>query len=204
MIGRKEGFSLIELIMTIIILSLSMMVIIPFFTGVTRSVDPMIRERAIALGQSMMDEILAKKWDNNTPLGGGAVATSTETPGPLRNTLAVTGSATAPASLTFEAGDGETAQRTTWDDVDDYHYLNHGGGNYENGTFTDQDGNAVAGNWSGFKRWVEVDYIASDSPVINQSSPASSPVTTDSKRIVVIVETPTGERLTFVSISCNI
>ncbi|OGQ94085.1 MAG: hypothetical protein A2521_05450 [Deltaproteobacteria bacterium RIFOXYD12_FULL_57_12] len=190
------GFSLLELIMTIIILGLSLLVLVPFFTSITRSPDPMIRQQAVALGQALMDEILAKKWDQNTPLGGG----------PLNTTESSRVAANGPVSNAIGLDGEATTDRTGWNDVDDYAYINFGGGAFENGNFIDQAG--VAFTLPGFKRWVEVDYIASNSATITATVPASAGKflagATDSKRIVVTVETPKGERFVFVAVVCNI
>ena len=69
-----QGFTLIEIIMTILILGMVSLILIPYFGAITSSPSPVIRQRAISLAQSMMDEILAKRWDENTPVGGGQQA----------------------------------------------------------------------------------------------------------------------------------
>ncbi|MCF6291402.1 MAG: type II secretion system GspH family protein [Desulfobacterales bacterium] len=209
---EDRGFTLIELVMTIVILGFSSLIIVPFFQAITSSPDPMIRQRSIALGQAMMDEILAKRWDENTPIGGGPVCTATESGtgrGNATYTLDCATETTRIASaIGLDIADGDAAaDRTTWDDVDDYNYLNFAGGNYEDGTFTDQAGATVS--FPGFKRWVEIDYIASSTAVtdITRTTPASSGQgsadSTDSKRIVVQVQSPTGQVYTFVAVSCN-
>ncbi|MBU0485848.1 MAG: type II secretion system GspH family protein [Proteobacteria bacterium] len=178
------GFSLLELIITIVILGFSSLVLIPFFNAITRSPDPMIRQRAISLGQGLMDEILAKKWDENTPLGGGAIATSESTRG-----LAI------PASAIGAEG-GET--RIDYDDVDDYHNLT------ETNDFRDQNNTLFILN--GYGRTAKIEYIASNATPITTTAPTgalTAASATDSKRIVVTVTAPNQEQFSFVSVVCN-
>lgn len=177
------GFTLIEIIMTILILGLSSLILVPYFGAIISSPDPVLRERAVALGQSMMDEILAKKWDENTPIGGGPIRTSLESDRGIP----------APASgLGTDAL--ETAVRNTWDDVDDYNGLS------ETNTFSDR--NNVSFTLTGYSRSVQVDYISSAAPTIDQSTgPAAN--STDTKRIIVTVTAPNNETFTLVAVSCN-
>lgn len=199
---KKNGFTLIELIITIIIMSFAAVIIIPYLTAVTHAPDPVLREKAIALGQAMMDEILAKRWDENSPNGGGPIVTG-ET---LVTTRGTDGSrnATAAGSLGPETGapDNENAtadDRTSWDDIDDYHGVNEPIG----GFFYDQNGNQLPGSWTSFTRTVSVDYIASSSNPISATNPGSAGASTDSKRIVVTVTSPLGETFELVAVSCN-
>lgn len=213
---KAAGFTLVELVLTIVILGFSVMILIPFFSSITHSPDPVLREKAIALGQAMMDEIIAKKWDENTPVGGGPVVTG-ETPVALgticipdpysctgnrlycfvcRNPGYIPGTASAVSLDT-----GETAganNRPLWDDVDDY----NGVSEPLTGSFYDQDGATLPGDLAGFTRSVEVDYIASNATPID-SSTLTTGTATDTKRIIVTVTSPLGETFSLVAVSCN-
>lgn len=209
---KTSGFTLIELIITIIIMGFAALIIIPYFSAVSHSPDPVLREKAIALGQAMMDEILAKKWDENSPNGGGPICTTNES-GTGRGNGSYTLDCTFPPSLDPQATipaslglDGETANandRTLWNDIDDYTFLNQGDGRYEQDNFWAQDGILSAFSMPGFSRWVEVDYIASSSATITTTNPGSAAASTDSKRIVVTVQSPLGETFQLVAVSCN-
>ncbi len=186
-----QGFTLMELVMTIVILGFTSVILIPFFTSITHSTDPLIRQRAIALGQSIMDEILSKKWDEETPTGGAPICTKESN-----------GSRPSISNCSHSAGDIDreeaTTDRSTWDDVDDYDSYS------ETDTFTEQDGDTFT--LSGFTRSVAVTYIPSDSSPIEATNPAgttNSANSTDTKRIVVTVNSPLGETLTFVAVLCN-
>jgi len=99
----ESGFSLIESILTIVIISISLVVLVSAWrTAATRSGDPFWHAKAAYLGQAYTEEILTKRFDENTPVGGLPACTT----------------ATCSAVLGPE---GET--RNQYDDVDDYHGL---------------------------------------------------------------------------------
>lgn len=192
---KQSGFTLIELIITIVIMGFAAMIITPYLTAITHGPDPVLREKALALAQAMMDEVLTKRWDDNTANGGGPIITS-ETLVGSRGTSAITPSATTPAGLGPETGE----TRAVFDDVDDYHGLLEPDGL---GVFRDQNGTTLAGTWAGFRRTVTVHYIASATATINATQPLSSGLSTDSKRIVVTVTSPLGETFELVAVTCN-
>lgn len=182
-----QGFTLIEIVITIVILGAVAGIMVPFLNAITHSPDPVIRERAISLGQAMMDEIMAKRWDENTPMGGGPLNTDES----ARGTIA----ATPVANLGVDAGEN----RTTYDDVDDYRSMPP-----EIGNFTDQNGAPFV--LTGYTRSVAVRYIASATNPIEQNSPdppALTPIT-DTKLVVITVTSPLGEVFNFVAVACNI
>lgn len=194
-VNGRAGFTLIEIILTIIILGSLSLILIPFYQAIVHSPDPMIRERAVALGQAMMDEILSKRWDENSPVGGLPICTDESPNTTVRPSLvdACITSASDPATL---GPDGE-ALRTTYDDVDDYTDID------EDGSFTDQSGATVS--LPGYKRQVTVEYIPSaNNDTISHDQPAASATPTDSKRIVVTITTPQQEVFYFVSVVCNL
>lgn len=206
---KMSGFTLIELIITIIIMSFAAVIILPYFAAVTHSPDPVLREKAIALGQAMMDEILSKRWDENTPNGGGPICTSESvnsgTRPSIQSTCSFPGTGPIPSDIGREAGEGPGAnQRAQWDDIDDYHGLIEPLGV----PFYDQTGALpIPGTWTGFQRRVTVDYIPSKTADIDTSLAISAGSlatdATDSKRIIVTVTSPLGETFNLVAISCN-
>jgi MSHA pilin protein MshD len=203
---KNTGFTLIELIITIIIMSFAAIIIIPYLSAVTHSPDPVLREKAIALGQAMMDEILAKKWDENSPNGGGPICTSESTDSTARPSISVTcdfalTTGTLASAIGREAGELPGAnQRAQWDDIDDYFDLSEAG----TGNIFDQNGDTVPGTWTGFTRTVSVSYVTINNPtIIDATTPAGSASTTDTKRIIVTVTSPLGETFQFVGVSCN-
>lgn len=189
---QQPGFTLIEIIMTILLLSFTAMIIIPIVQAMLTVTTPVQRQQAVSLGQGLLDEILSKRWDENSPAGGAPICTS-ETSVNSR----AAGSWPLDCTITASAISAEGETRVVFDDVDDYN------GFTETDTFTDQTGvNAVA--LPGFSRTVTVTYIDSNASPITATTPGSSvAATTDTKRIVVTVTTPTGEILDFVALVCN-
>jgi MSHA pilin protein MshD len=147
----QRGFTLIELVIAIVILGFVSLILIPFVTSVTHSPDPVIRQKAVALGQAMMDEIAAKKWDENTPNGGGPICSgeSGTGRGASAYTLACPELVKNASAIGAEIGES----RATYDDVDDYDGLT------ASGNFFDQSGSAFS--LPGYSRSVRVTYIAS-------------------------------------------
>ena len=104
---RQKGTTLIELVMTIVIISVAIAGVVGAFSLIAgRSADPLNQTRAVALSQLYMDEILAKQFADKSPVGGGAVS-GIETD-----------------CLEADIGvDGES--RSTFNDVDDYDILDN-------------------------------------------------------------------------------
>ncbi|MFZ5774326.1 MAG: type II secretion system protein [Thermodesulfobacteriota bacterium] len=190
---NTRGYTLIELVLTLVLLGAIATVLLPFFNAITHGADPELRARAVSLGQAMMDEILCKRWDEMSPVGGRPICTAESNSQATRPALvdACLTAATPLGSVGPEAGEA----RTTFDDVDDYNGLN------EADTFTDQNGNAFA--MAGYTRVVAVQYIASNSNPIDQDTP-SAPGTTDTKLIIVTVTSPLGETFRLIGVSCNL
>jgi len=103
----QKGVTLIELVICIVILSISMVAVMKSFSvSIGHSADPMWRNKTLKLAQLYLDEILAQKYDDATPIGGS----------PPVSTPVCTG-------LGSESGE----VRETYDDVDDYHGLTFNG-----------------------------------------------------------------------------
>lgn len=90
-----------ELVITIVIISVAIAGVVGAFSLIAgRSADPLNQTRAVELAQLYMDEILTKKYDENTPEGGQPKYNGACNIGP----------------------DG-TEDRSTYNDVDDYNGL---------------------------------------------------------------------------------
>ena len=96
----SKGATLIELIITIVIMSIAMAAMLSAFSSsMSRSADPMWRNKSLKLAYLYLDEILSKNYDESTPVGGIPASTSIDC-----NNL----------------GDEGAETRSTYDDVDDY------------------------------------------------------------------------------------
>lgn len=68
---HQRGVTLIETIVFIVVVSIGLGALLMVFNhSVVKSVDPVIRVKALEKGQALMDEILARKFAENSPTGG--------------------------------------------------------------------------------------------------------------------------------------
>lgn len=67
----KRGFTLIETIVFLVVVSIGMLVLLRVFSqSLNQSVDPVMRLKSVEKAQALMDDILARKFAENTPTGG--------------------------------------------------------------------------------------------------------------------------------------
>lgn len=110
LMGRHSmGFSLIELVVGMLVISIAIVMMTSmFFPQADRSVESLHRMRSAELAHSVMNEIWGKRYDQQTNPNGGVPACNTGTP-------------LVPCSSTL-GPDGEV--RDSYNDVDDYNGLN--------------------------------------------------------------------------------
>jgi MSHA pilin protein MshD len=78
--SNTKGFSLIEIIVFIVVFVIGVMgLMILFYNIMGKTSDPTIRLKGIQTAQAVMDKILARKWDELTPNGGGIISVSNST-----------------------------------------------------------------------------------------------------------------------------
>ena len=98
---KHKGFTLVELVVAIVITAIALTFLTSiFFANPGRSIEPLLQIRATEFGRAMMEEILSKNFDENTPVGGQPPCASCT------------------ALADFGSDAGET--RVSFDDVDDY------------------------------------------------------------------------------------
>ena len=103
----RSGFSLIEIIMIIVVVSIAIPALLILVGGEAgRGVEPELRITATNVAQQLMDEIMTKCWDENVVSGSTCTGTMT--------TYSDLGYD--PASVPAEV----LNDLTTYDDVDDY------------------------------------------------------------------------------------
>lgn len=77
---RQHGLSLVELIVFIVVVSIAGTIFFKSYNYSARhNADPLIHVRALEAAQSKLDEILALKYDAQTPTGGVPACNSTDT-----------------------------------------------------------------------------------------------------------------------------
>jgi MSHA pilin protein MshD len=132
---RMRGFSLLETVIFIVVVAVGLSGILGLFVQNTQnSVDPYLRERAVAVALAYMDEIMGKRFDENTPVGGGCVETGSTSCTAYCNLLTdqvcvrskcrlqTAGNCLPRANVSGIAT--EEGSRNAFDDVDDYANLN--------------------------------------------------------------------------------
>lgn len=98
----NQGFTLIEIIVGIVISAVSLTMLYSLiYPQIVHSVEPMLQVRAAELGQAIVEEILAKPYDEQSPTGGVPPCSP----------------CTAAADFGTDSGEGTRAE---FDDVDDF------------------------------------------------------------------------------------
>jgi len=167
--NKMQGFTLIELVIGMVILSISFSLITSLILPLgEKSAKQVHQVRASELGQSMMNEILARAFDENSDMTGGLIRCSeAET------------SCTSAGNLGADAGENS---RADFNDVDDYNAFNFS-------TETNALGDSYADLYPGFSVRVNVCYS-------NFSNSCSASVQL-AKLITIIVTTPQNFDFTF-------
>lgn len=126
----QYGFTLIELTIGIAVLSVALLVMTgSLFPQAQRSADPWLQVRSAELASSMMNEILARKFDENSyVLGDFRCGESDGT----FTAPACVASGLLPANCSSISNysyreEGQNALRDSFDDVDDFHCLTFAG-----------------------------------------------------------------------------
>ena len=172
--GRQKGrgFTIVELVATIVILGISLASITGVISlGIGNSADTLMEARAIALGHSYLDEIMARRFDERSDASGLD---------PCYGLPPGADTCTAVANL---GPDGGETSRDRYDDVDDYDGLAEGDGY---APIKDAEG-TVRANYDSFTVQVAVRYAGNDA-VIGLTQ-------TDAKLVTVTVSfrgLPTG------------
>jgi len=172
-IARQCGFTLIELVVTMLILSIAALgVMYSLSLGLRHQSDALWQPKAVALAESYMEEILGRRYDERSPSGGVP---------PCSTTTTVCSSAGA-----FD--DGEA--RAQFDDVDDYDGL------------IEQPPRDVYGSprpdYDSYRVAVTVAYVT---PV--QVAALGLDAATDAKLITVTVSTPESGSMSFSALRGN-
>ncbi|MFT4925799.1 MAG: MSHA pilin protein MshD [Phenylobacterium sp.] len=103
---QSRGFTLIEVVAGIVVMALALTSLVTFLNPqATRSTDPVLQVRAAELGQTLLNEILGKAFDENSNLAGGLLRCDEDVV----------------VACTLSGGLGpEEASVNGYDDVDDY------------------------------------------------------------------------------------
>ena len=67
--GSERGFSLIEIIITVIVLGIATGILVPFIVSLRGSANPVLIEQAVVLSQERLEQMIADRRDGVTPRG---------------------------------------------------------------------------------------------------------------------------------------
>lgn len=137
----NSGFTLVEMIVFIVVLAVGLSgVVLVINRTLLDAPEALINTRAMEISQLYLDEILTKKYDENTPQGGSPPCDSPGNP-----------ACTAAAGFGTDPGE---AARDRYDDVDDYH-------NPGFQPVADANGNALP-NYTDYEVRIDVTYAGTE------------------------------------------
>lgn len=169
---KQRGFTIVELVSTIVLLGFGLALFSNMLVlGLNESGNPFDDIRTTALAQAYLDEIMSRRYDENSHPSGTPTCFGLGAGNPC--------STTANFGANMDPGENN---RSKFDDVDDYHGLDEGEGATDT-ILSDADDTARSG-YDGFRVMVTVEYVGDDPPVNKDQ--------TDAKLITVTVITPTN------------
>jgi MSHA pilin protein MshD len=203
-----SGLSLIEVIIFILILSIALGAIISVYIYTTRhSANTLFTLKTVELSQALMDEILSKAYDENTPVGGGCVKGYAST--------SCTSSTTAQALLVSNFGINTGETRSRFDDIDDYHDLAYCGAGVTTAdldascsgtcsTLIDETGADISTKYAGYSVCIKISFAGSEMNTLSATTGSTVTVNNnDAKRIDLIVQDPLDARLIYTAYKTN-
>ncbi|WP_250656583.1 type II secretion system protein [Alkalimarinus coralli] len=102
---KQRGMTLVEMVISIVLISIAMTAVLTAFsTSMGRSSDPLWKNKSLKLAQLYLDEILSKKYDVSTPLGGVP--------------------ATPVGAVSCNVSGPKAGSRASYNNVDDYNGIN--------------------------------------------------------------------------------
>ncbi|MCP3428666.1 type IV pilus modification PilV family protein [Opacimonas viscosa] len=176
---KQYGFTLIEMIAGMVVFGIVATIVSTLLLPLSKqSFDPLWQTRAAEISQSLINEISAKAFDENSDVIGGAVRCN-ET--------------SAPACTTAGGlGPDPSETRASFDDVDDYHGLALSGSG-----IVDAMGNAPLVNgesiYKGFSAAVSVIY--DDNLDGTDDDPGTGLYVGNTKLITITVTTPSTDEI---------
>jgi len=171
---QPKGFTLIEIIIGIVVLAISLSIIGSLIAPTEqKSAEQILQVKAAELAQSLLNDINARAYDQNSDMAGGRIRCGEPDDG--------SNDCTPAADLGPESGENS---RGSYNDVDDFH-------GYE-AKLTANEQNLAQG-YSNFTISVDVSYDGATLGVADNAA----------KRILVTITTPLGTPFEFASHKAN-
>ncbi|KKO44942.1 pili assembly chaperone [Arsukibacterium ikkense] len=184
--GSQQGFSLIELITGIVVLAIALSLVTAVLGPLyIKSTDPWHQVRATELGQSMLNDIMTRSFDQQSPRSGSMLRCG-ESSAPACTVQNADG------SWPVDPGELNADNRLRFNDVDDFHNFTANGSLLTNILAED-----LLDVYRNYQLRVNVSYAAAD------EVGGISLVADQVKVITVTVRTPTGSELQFSSYKGN-
>lgn len=201
--NKKYGLSLIEAIVFILIISVGLTGIISvYLRSTSNSANTMLSLKTVELAHSLMDEILSKGYDEQTPAGGGCIGTV--------NTAC--NSSVSVSTFGIDAGES----RSRFDDVDDYHDIAYCGDGITSpdatctagcNTLIDETGTDISAQYPGYSICIQTTFAGTQMNNYTILAPTTNTPATvllnDAKRIDIIISDPLDARLVFTAYKAN-
>jgi MSHA pilin protein MshD len=145
----ERGLSLIELLVFIVVVGIAVSGVLSVYSlNVRSSADPMLRKQALAIAESLLEEVLAKPYTYCDPDDANVETAQNALVGPL-------GCATTPEGIGTEGTEDRYHNLTPFDNVNDYDDFSMSAG------IVDLNGNAVA-ELNGYTADIQVEQPAVD------------------------------------------
>ena len=225
--GRQTGLSLVEVSITIVILGLGLTAVLGMLIASNeRGADAQIRVKKVELAEAYMEEILALRFDENTPDKGGCVpfpdsdksfwqkpsdlgaSECKDISDPAKRDRCCDrekyGACPTNCGPDVSLGDlrpvsGNTDYRSTWFDVDDYHELQEGKSCGFVQPLRGSEGNELGGRYDGYCVWVKVSPSGGDL----KNTPSGDIPKNDAKKVELRVAGPKCQNWNKFNKDCN-
>ena len=171
---NKRGFTLVELVVGIVVLAIAMMIMNTMLISQSSgALEPLYRLRASQLGQSIMQNVLSRAYDENADHNGGLYRCGEiwESSGLLQNCSNILGP------------DGSESEHQDFNDVDDFITT----GFVSAVSYGDVLGDSLPDEYANYAVKIEAEIITSDV----------------SKNISVTIKTPSNEEIRFSALKGN-
>lgn len=190
---RNKGFTLVEIIVGIVVLSIALTLITSLIVPAARqSVSPVYQVRAVTLGQALLNDIMGKSFDEQSSRTGGRLRCGDYNAPPCSTTLGPTANELDPSGAVI---------RERLNDVDDFHCLTNNPNMQVCSSprimpLQNALGDSLAARYPNYLYEITLCYSDASGQCLSSGMSAF-------KRVLVTIITPDGQRLDFSAIRGN-